>query len=257
MPKISALPSGTLSATEEFAVNDSGTTKKVTLATPLSNIATNTTNIATNTTNIATNTTNITTLQNQVVGILPPRTPFVPGDFAAWSSGSPTETVTGTVVNYALASNATLTHRIKVKNINAQQTYTAMFQVGQFWDGDFDGMGICFFEAGTNKVAAVDVERATSTSYTVRKGTLPTTFTSRQAMGTPSTRPNILFFRLIINTSGNLLTYAFGFDGYKYNNIATESLTTFFTTAPDKVGLYMFNSCGFEVDFNILSWIES
>lgn len=243
--KISALPSGTLVAGSEFPVNNTGTTQKITLATQLSAIATNTTNIATNTSNI-------TTLQSQV--IYPTRTAFVSGDFGAWSGGSITETVTGTITNYRLATE-TLTIRTKTKAIGSL-TYTVQFLFGELWEANFNEIGLCFRESGTGKVWALCRQLSgTANAIGLRKGTQPTTFTSIDPTPRLGVLPSQWFFQIQYNGTDVIARYSS--DGVTFPLFVTEQKTSFFTTAPDEVGLYMANSSGFSTNMSILSWKQA
>lgn len=202
----------------------------------------------------------VTDINSRLNGLTVSRTPFVPTDFGSWTnnaSNSIVETITGDVVNYFMPSSTPNTAHSKTKALSTStRTYTAQLR-GNIWDSDFCGCGITFFESSSNKFATVSIDRATTTKIAVRKGTEPTTFTSVQATNPIGTRPNIFYFQVNVNTTGNLLSFRYSWNGVVFSTMFTESLNTFFTTKPDKVGLHMFNGSGGDIDMDLISWTES
>lgn len=180
-------------------------------------------------------------------------TPFVSGDFGAWSGGTVVESIGGGIARYSLASE-TLSIRTKTKAIGSL-TYTAAILIGHAADVDFNDLGICFRESATSKVVSIAWSRATTVAIAIRKGTQPTTHTSRTAAVLSTVRPSLIFLQT--QYDGATTSYRYSYDGVNFVTLLSEPQATHFTAAPDEVGLCMENSSGVLVYMSVLGWNEA
>ena len=250
--KISALPSGTLVAGSEFPVNNTGTTQKVTLATQLTAIATNTSNIASNTSAIA-------TLQTQATG----NPVLTPMDQSAWSwdnqGGASVTQGNGIVWLQCPAGSAA--ENLRIRYTTAPSTpykFASKVVPNSIFQVDFHLMGICLRENATGKVCVMLVQSGSGASvFSVRKNTDSTHNSSATVSANlPPTIGGPYYFR--VGNNGTNVTYEYSMDGFNYTTLLSETKGTFFTTAPDQVGIAaaaMNVTVGCGVSY--YSWVQS
>lgn len=115
-----------------------------------------------------------------------------------------------------------------------------------------DSVGLCFRESGTGKLATV--------GYRGNGNVISQAFTSPTVFGTnnalKSWRVNGPLWCQLENDGTNL-NYSVSIDGINWYQLHTELLATWFTTAPDQVGLFIHNGNNHSItQASFLSWIE-
>lgn len=236
---ISALPAGTLASTQQFAVNDSGTTKRVTLATPL---------------------TDISTLQTQIAA-LQPRTALDQSGWSWTNQGTATVSQANSVVRLTAVANGS--ENLRIRSTTAPTTpYTirAFINPNPMYQIDFHLAGICLRESATGKVVScVFQTRGTGIPiFSWRKNTNATTISTGGNSSSLGYTSGMCLFIGDAGVGGNI-TLKFGFDGLLANATAllTEARNTFFTTGPDQVGIVIMNldgGAGPDIGMSYLGW---
>jgi hypothetical protein len=119
------------------------------------------------------------------------------------------------------------------------------------------GFGLCLRESGTGKLISAGIRGfTTSTRTTVRKNTNPTSFASNVADS--DIVPMAAGFFVRVGADGTLVTAEFSFDGVNWFTALSEAKATFFTTAPNEVGIVsMLNTTGLTVGASYLSLVQS
>ena len=238
--KISALPSGTIAATDSIPVVKSGVTTKV-AASFMTDIATNTSNIATNTSDISslkasrtTDEANISTIQSQVLNA-PALTAL---DQSSWSwvnQGSAT-VVQGSNVVYLTAPNSP-SDSWRVRTTSAPFTkYTITAYVRcrytSFGANQQQG-GICFSDS-SGKLYFWYVSSANQLQAV--KWTNATTFSAVGPVNTGLLAAGQWHY-LQIEDDGTNLKFRSSLDGVNFETNGSESRTAFFTSGPTLVGI--------------------
>lgn len=134
-------------------------------------------------------------------------------------------------------------------------TFTALLIPNPMFELSFQNFGLCLRESGTGKLISIHLEGlTTNTIMRIRKNTNPTTISSSFATS-PLIVPPFLFLR--VGADGTNVTFEYGFDGRNFAMLLSEAKATFFTTAPDEVGLSAqnFNS-GIDARCSYVSWVQ-
>lgn len=179
---------------------------------------------------------------------------YVPGNFTWVNQGTIVETSSGDVTQYNHPGEATLTGRMKTKTIGTL-TYTVPIIYGVYRDAVEGLLGIGFRESGTGKQVIFGLARVTSPIIRMHRLTNPTSFGGAVDTGALVVVPQILFLR--IQYDGTNVKFSYSFDGVVYVLHQSETKTTGFTTAPDQVGVAMYNSSGATDNMSLIGWAEA
>jgi len=121
---------------------------------------------------------------------------------------------------------------------------------------NFTLMGLLLRESATGKLVqtAYQGQDPTALVYTFRRNSSPTAFVSSAATG--ALMPASPMF-LRITYDGTTYTFYTSMDGLNWTGQLAEAKAAFFTTAPDQVGFFIWNSCGTPVGASIISWVQT
>jgi hypothetical protein len=100
---------------------------------------------------------------------------------------------------------------------------------------NFHSCGVVLRESATGKIDFFAIQTGPMPQVVMAAWTGPTAFSATRFAGTNNLNTNAGYFK--VGRSGSTLTFYFSYNGVAWLSLYSEALTTFFTTAPDQVGL--------------------
>ena len=270
--KVSALPSGgTLLDTDAIPVVRAGVTDQVNTGTLVADVSTaktditslkssRTTDEADITSLKASRTTDeaaITALQNAAG---PTRTPLDQSTWGWINQGSAAVNQGGNVVQLVLGTEGSENVRGRFTAAPATPyTITALIYPGPMNTSGTCGVGPAFRETGSGKIvyiAYVGNASGAGPKWHVHRNSSPTVNSSVVSENVFSIPSSPQWVR--ISDNGTLTVYSYSFDGVNFFTLVSETRGSFFTTAPDQVGIIIQNfGAGITVAGSVISWVIS
>jgi len=283
--KISALPTGTVGSTDAFPIVQGGVTKAATFGHthPQSDVTDLTTDLAgkaaashthaesdvtslvsdlagkaaTSHTHAESDVTNLVTDLANLQAVA-----FIPLDQSGWAwvnQGAAVVKQGTRTVRLTLASEAS--ENIRGRFIAAPSTpytITALIYAGPLNTTGLCNVGLAFREVSSQKIVYVAYagnSNGAGPKFHVRKNTNATT-NSSDVQSNPFIAASPTWVR--IADTGTTITLSYSFDGENFTSLVSETRATFFTTAPDQVGIVIQNfGANIEIGGSIVSWVQA
>jgi len=174
-------------------------------------------------------------VNSTVSGVYPPFDPPLAADFTnSFGTVAPTlsdDADIGLVVNCG-ASVTGDAQRYKCKALPAGDFNLIVEIAPTIFTANFNGYGVCLVESATNKSVLFERQWSGGDLLTVSRLTIPTGFVSNPYS---TAFASVRFFR--VERSSTTLNWYTSGDGKNWVLQYTESLTAYFTTAPNYIGL--------------------
>lgn len=125
-------------------------------------------------------------------------------------------------------------------------TWKIQMKVALEWEldaGAYPFAGLCLYESGTGKIELLGVNWRAGVNYLNHMRYNSTS--SYASSGWSNQRFPYGIYYIQIEKTATDLVWAISFDGAYFHEVLTESITTFFTAGPDKIGLALNSyNCG-------------
>lgn len=184
-----------------------------------------------------------------------------PLDQSGWTwtnQGGASITQSNSLVYFSVPTAAT--ENLRLRTVAAPATpykFAAALFPNPMFQVNFQLFGVCLRESGTGKVVSLLLEcLTTGWQISQRKNTSPTVVSTTGTTGLQILFGPVLWLR--VGADGTNITLEHSSDGLNYTTRLSEAKATFFTTAPDEVGIVglNFNSTVTQ-GADYLAWVQT
>lgn len=189
---------------------------------------------------------------------------YVPLDQSGWSDvnvSGLTVTQGSGVVQFSLASEDTESMHGRFTTAPATPySVVTLIHIGFQGTSGLSYVGPALRESGTSKIVAIgytgNAGGTAGPKIHCRKNTNATTNSSGTQTGAFLSPPGPVWLKVADN--GTTVSCSYGLDGVNFIDLVSETRGTFFTTAPDQIGIVAQNfSSGVTVYGSVMSWLAS